>query len=78
MQLALDQTRSQCMSARRTPLRQYCLREQVNNTMRRRLPFHCMNHTMYDTFYTGIQASSAYVKNHFHYNDPSDVNSKKL
>ena len=37
-----------------------------------------MTHTMYDAFDTGIQASTAYVKNHFHYNDPSDVNLKQM
>ena len=36
-----------------------------------------MTHTMYDVFDTGIQATTAYVKNHFHYNDPNDVNFQK-
>ena len=35
-----------------------------------------MTHTMYDAFDTGIQASTVYVKNHFHYSDPNDVNLK--
>ena len=36
-----------------------------------------MTHTMYDALDTGIQASTAYVKNHFRYNDPNDVHLKK-
>ena len=35
-----------------------------------------MTHTMYDAFDTGMQASNAYVRNYFHYNDPNDVNLK--
>ena len=37
-----------------------------------------MTHTMYDAFDTGIQTSTAYDKNHFHYNDLNGVNLKKL
>ena len=34
-----------------------------------------MTHTMYDAFDT--EASTAYVKDHFHYNDPDDVKLNK-